>query len=191
MADIASYLPPNTLSGVVYLCGLLHTKAYGLGTPLAFKYDTILMNPEATAEEVQVATLSFSDGIFDLQSEVDAASEVDLKTRRLRRWDVQSTWLGYGSHQTANHRHFVNFRDQDSSSLYTLGSQGFPALVVHGAQDALVNPRAMVEESRSCFTNLKVALIEDGGSHAVFYENPDEVMKHIGEFANEVWANVR
>lgn len=88
MADIASYLPPNTLSGVVYLCGLLHTKAYGLGTPLAFKYGTILMNPEATAEEVQVATLSFSDGIFDLQSEVDAASEVDLKTRRLRRWDL-------------------------------------------------------------------------------------------------------
>lgn len=190
-ADIATYLPPNTLSGIVYLCGLLRTKAFGLTTPLAFKYGSVLRNPEASAEAVQAATLGFSNGIFDLQSEVDAGSELDLKSRRLRRWGVQSTWLGYGVHQTANHRSLVSSRDQDISSLYALGSEGFPVLVVHGAQDALVNPRAVIEESQKHFTNLRVVLIEDGGSHAVFHENPDEVMKNIGEFANEVWVNVR
>ena len=49
-------------------------------------------------------------------------------------------------------------------------------------------PRA--RQSKSRFTNLTIALIEEGGSHAVFHDNPIETMKHIGSFAKRTQKNV-
>lgn len=122
----------------------------------------VLFNLEASGVEVQAAALSFSDGIFDLQSEVDDISEADLKGRRLHRWDVQSAWLGYTAYQTVHHH-------IDSSALNALGQEGFPVLVVQSIRT--------VSEAQKVFINLKIALM-DRIKHAPFHENPEEVMNH-------------
>lgn len=84
----------------------------------------------------------------------------------------------------------VATRKQDTQPLFDLGKKGFPVLIVHGTQDAIVLGDKFVGEGKKRFTNLTVAWIEEGGSHAPFYENPNLVMKHIGSFVKEVQTRV-
>lgn len=72
-ADLSAHLPPNTLSEIVYLYGLLRANDFTLLTPLCQKECAVLFNPDASGVELRATALGFSDGIFDLQSEVDAA----------------------------------------------------------------------------------------------------------------------
>ena len=149
-----------------------------------------MTSSDSAPEDMREALLRFSDGVFDWESDCNPYIPSEARSRQLRRWDIQSTWLGYGSHQNVNHRSFVITREQDSKPLFALGENGFPVLVLHGTRDALVSADKVIEGAKSRFTNLTIALIEEGGSHAVFHDNPIEIMKHIGSFAKRTQKKV-
>lgn len=186
VVDITTYLPPDTLSGAVYLGSFFsvnHIPPYC--TSFAKEQVAVMASPEATQEALRTAIVQFSDGIFDLYPDCVPYSPVDARARQLKRWDTQSAWLGYGVHQSTLDRGCVVGRSQDSTRLFELGKEGFPILILHGTQDALVRPEPIVKDAKEHFKNAKIALIE-GGTHAVFDDSPTEVMKHIGAFAEEV-----
>ena len=91
-------------------------------------------------------------------------------------------------HQSAQTRVLVLDREQDSGPLLALGKKGFPVLVLHGTQDALIDGQITISIAREIFINLRVFEIAKGGSHVVFHWNPEAVMHRIGEFAHEVYT---
>lgn len=184
--DIATHLPQDTLSGVVYLCSFIDTYTMpGVSTARCGEIFSVLINPEASFDAVQKATLDLGDAVFDLGTDLDTGSEADLKERRLRRWGVQNAWLGSTLYQTTQQRRLVASRAQDIGPLSKLGADGFPVLAVNGAQDALLNAQAITGQFKERFKNLKVVTIEKAGGHAPFHENHEEVMEHIGSFAKQ------
>lgn len=155
-------------------------------TPFAIEQVSVMLSTESTAEALRDATIRFSDAIFDYVSDCHPYSPADAHVRQLQRWDVQSTWLGYGVHQSTTHRYNVARRENDTGPLFALGKKGFPVLIVHGTRDAIVDSVKGIEEGKKHFTNLTVAMIEDGGHHAPFHDNPSLVMEHIGSFVKKV-----
>lgn len=188
-ADIIACLPEDTLSGIVYIAsffGMQFIPVFLL--PFAVQQVSVMISAEASTEAQRDAILRFSDAIFDTYSDCNPYSPADAHVRQLRRWEVQSKWLGYGVHQSTADRNNVAMRQNDTGPLFALGKKGFPVLIVHGTGDAIVDPVKEVEEGKKYFTNLTVALIEpeDGGNHAPFHENPNLVMEHIGSFVKKV-----
>lgn len=94
------------------------------------------------------------------------------------------------AHQTPMHRRFILSRPQDPARLFELGKQGFPLLIVNGTEDQQVKGDAVVTEMKQYFKNLKICMIEKGGSHAIHYENEKEVMDSIVAFASEIVLKV-
>ena len=185
-ADITAHLPPETLSGAVYIGSFFSTAHIPLyATSFASEQVVVMTSPDSTQQALKAAVITFSDGIFDPYSDCDPYSPEDARVRRMHRWDVQSTWLGYGVHQTSLDRAFVIARSQDTTRLFEMGKEGFPILILHGTQDALIRPEKLVEDAKEHFTNVKIALVENG-THAVFHENSSETMEHIGAFVEEV-----
>ena len=154
-------------------------------TPLGLEKVKALISPESDAGVVRWNMVTFYDAFFDMLSDDDSDLNAS-QTRRLNRWDIQSSWLGYAWNQTTANRNCVIQRKQDPGPLLALGKDGFPVLVVHGKEDKLVFCEKVVEEAKKIFTNLDVAVITDGGNHAPFYENPGEVMKDIGLFVKKI-----
>ena len=187
-ADIAANLPSDTLSGIVYLSGLWALNYSNVvitnrsSTPVQ-----ILQNTTALPEDVRLATLNLTDDVFEKLKILETASNETLNARRLRRWEVQNTWIGYVEHQSAQTRVLVLEREQDSGPLLALGKEGFPVLVLHGTQDALIDGQIAISVARGVFNNLRVFEIAKGGSHVIFHWNPEAVMHHIGAFAHEVY----
>ena len=188
-ADIVAHLPSTTLSGIVYLSSVFTTYHIGLCcTPFCLEKVTTLITSESKPEDIQHAMVTLYDAFFDTTS--DDPSPAASQTRRMDRWDTQSSWLGYSWHQTTEIRNHVVSREQDSTPLFALGKEGFPVLVIHGKEDKLVVCEKVVEEAKKHFTNLDIAIVADGGNHAPFYENPGEVMKHIGSFVKKVQVSM-
>ena len=184
-ADIVAHLPSTTLSGIVYLGSVFTTYHIGLCvTPFAQEKVTKLISSESSADDIQQTIVTLYDAIFDkISDDPDPAASL---SRRMDRWDTQSSWLGYSWHQTTENRKCVISRKQDSEPLFALGREGFPVLIVQGKDDRIVVCEKIVEEAKKHFTNLDVAIVNDGGNHAPFYGNPGEVMKHIGSFVKKV-----
>lgn len=105
-------------------------------------------------------------------------------------WEMKCLWIGMAAHQTPMHRRFILSRPQDPARLFELGKQGFPLLIVNGTEDQQVKGDAVVTEMKQYFKNLKICMIEKGGSHAIHYENEKEVMDSIVAFASEIVLKV-
>lgn len=177
IADIATHLPFDTLAGAVYLVALLYIgpvmERVGTSTILGFlpgltsENDATLFSGTATA---------FTDSLFAHPEDVP--------------WEMKCLWIGMAAHQTPMHRRFILSRLQDPARLFELGQQGFPLLIVNGTQDQQVKGDAVVAEMKQYFKNLKICMIEKGGSQAVHYENEKEVMNSIVAFASEIVLKV-
>ena len=182
-ADVIAHLPPWSLSGIVYLGSFFSTENLGQYlTTLCVEKVQVLVSPESDADAIRANIVAFHDAIFDLLTDSNAS-----ELRRLDRWDIQSTWLGYAWNQTTADRRYVASRKQDPEPLFALGKTGFPVLVVHGNEDMLVSCENVVKEAKKHFTNLEVHIMTGSdGNHAPFYENPGEVMVHIGSFVKKI-----
>ena len=188
-ADLAANLPSDMLSGFVYLSGLLALNYSSVVlTERSVAPVLALQNTTALPEDARLATLNFTDDVFEQLEILETASNETLNARRLRRWEVQNAWIGYVEHQSAQTRVLVLDRQQDSGPLLALGKEGFPVLVLHGTQDALIDGQITTSIAREIFNNLRVFEIAKGGSHVVFHWNPEAVMHRIGEFAHEVYT---
>lgn len=180
--DVAEYLPADTLSGIVYVCSFLSVKQISdVSTPLADRHVESLIAPGAATEAVYESLLGFSDGMFELRSEYESASKADLLSRKKERWNVQSAWLGYAVHQTSAHRLFSSTRDQNTDPLLALGANGLPVLIMHGADDVLMDAKMATEGLKNNFKNSQVVLFK-GASHALHLDDKEKVMDNISEF---------
>lgn len=177
MVDIAEHLPSDTLAGGVYLGALPYIGPImgkvGTSTILGFlpgltsETDVVLSSSTATA---------FADSLFTKPDEVP--------------WEIKCLWIGMAAYQTPKHRSFALSRPQSPEKFLGLGQKGFPLLIVNGTQDRQVFGHVVVEEMKPYFKNLDVCMIENGGGHAVHYENEKEVMDSITAFARKVGAKV-
>lgn len=117
--------------------------------PLRQKECAVLFNPEARGVEVQLAA-ALSVSRRDIRPSIDAASKIELKAKRLRRWDVQCAWLEYAAYQAVHHCIDTASREQNSSALNAFGQERLPGLVlvVRATQGALVDMQALVSEAQ-------------------------------------------
>jgi pimeloyl-ACP methyl ester carboxylesterase len=60
-------------------------------------------------------------------------------------------------------------RSQDPAPLAKAGKLGFPVLLIHGKEDVVNSPTAVVECMQALFDDLDIALL-DGVGHAPVYE---------------------
>lgn len=82
--DVAEYLPSDTLSGIVYICSFLSTKQISdFSTPMADRHVEALIAPGATTQAIYESLLGFSDGMFELRSEYESASEAELLLKKM------------------------------------------------------------------------------------------------------------
>ena len=100
-------------------------------------------------------------------------------------WETRCMLLGMSVLMSQNTRLLAASHEQDPTKLFELGKQGFPLLLVHGAHDGYMSGKKVFEELQPIFTNIKLKMIEKGGSHIVFLENPEEIMDSVLQFAND------
>ncbi|THH06384.1 hypothetical protein EW145_g4122 [Phellinidium pouzarii] len=174
-ADIATHLPEDTISGIVYLAALpyIGPVMQRVGKPTVLGFLPGLFCEDSVSMSVKTA-VEFVDTLFIDPSAVP--------------WETKCLWIGMAACQTPAHRKFVLTRSQDPAKLLELGAKGLPLLVVNGTSDRQVDGAAVVSEMKPDFKNLEVAMIEKDGSHAVFYDNPDATMDPITKFAIKVQA---
>lgn len=173
VADIASYLPDGIIAGVVYLAALPYIGPImgRVGTQTILGMLPALFCEDSVATSTRTA-IKFIDTLF-----VDPSSIS---------WETKALWIGMAACQTPTDRSLSLSRPQDPSKLHELGRQGLPLLIVNGTSDQQVKGGAVVEEMKSYFKDLDVVMISKKGSHAVFYENQDEVMDAVTAFSNRV-----
>lgn len=105
-------------------------------------------------------------------------------------WETKCLWIGMAAYQTPQHRNFILSRPQNPDKFFALGQQGLPLLIINGTKDGQVFGHVVVEEMKPHFKNMEVCMIEEGGGHAVHYENEKEVMDSITAFTRKVSAKV-
>ncbi|KAI5117032.1 hypothetical protein M0805_002248 [Coniferiporia weirii] len=173
--DIVSHLPDDTIAGIVYLNAVPYIGSIiqRIGTPTIYDILPRLLCEDSVQTSIK-AIADLYDGLFMDPSTIP--------------WELKCLWTGMGICQTPAHRTFVMTRPQDPKKLFELGENGFPVLILNGTKDKIVCSDFVVAEMQPLFKNLELALIEKGGSHAVFYENTEEVMDRITKFAVRVHA---
>ncbi|OCB89738.1 alpha/beta-hydrolase [Sanghuangporus baumii] len=176
-ADIAAHLPDTTLAGIVYLAGVPYV---GDIVPKICSPEIIGMRPKLF-DETSVTTF-----VTTIKENIDS---LFLDTTKIP-WDLKCFWIGMAASQRPTHRKLSLSRSQDPTRLFELAAQGLPLLILGGKYDRQVNQENLIEELRPRFKDMEMCIIEKGGSHAVFYENPGEVMERIIVFARRVKAEV-
>ncbi|KAH8113551.1 alpha/beta-hydrolase [Phellopilus nigrolimitatus] len=174
LADIASYLPANTIVGAVYLSALPYIGSVmgRVATPTMSNIIRGLTCDESVSRVVDAA-IKLTENCF-----TDSATVA---------WETRCLWLGMTSCQTPAHRVFLLTRLQNPDKLMELGAQGLPLLILHGTDDNIVNGEVVVEEMKPHFRDLEVVMVK--GSHVLFYENTEEVMDRITSFMLRVRTN--
>ena len=176
-ADIAAYLPEGTLAGIVYLAGVPYIGDIvpRIGTPEILGMLPMLFDENSVTSFVTIARENVDSLFLD-------ATKIP--------WELKCFWIGMLASQRPTHRKLALNRPQDPTPLFELAAKGLPLLILGGKYDRQVNHNKLVEEMRPHFKDMEVCLIEKGGSHAVFYENPDEIMERIMTFTRRVRAQV-
>ena len=171
ICDIAAHLPPDTLSGIVYLGGLpfIGPIMGVIGTPVIHGFLPGLFTTEDVGLSAKTA-IDFVDSLF-----ADPAAIP---------FEKKCAWIGSALLTTPQVRQLILTRPQDPTKLHALGHAGLPLLLVSGKDDSQVMGEVLAEEMRKTFTNMEV-LIVDGAGHAVLAENPDEVLRRIASFATK------
>ncbi|KAH8110104.1 Alpha/Beta hydrolase protein, partial [Phellopilus nigrolimitatus] len=174
-ADVAAHLSADTLAGVVYLAGLPYTgpMLYQIATPEVLSLLPRLSREESVSSFVE-ANLEIIDALFIDPAQIE--------------WETKYQWLGMIASQKPKYREFAVSRTQDPAGLFKLAEQGLPLLVLGGAHDKQVRSENVAQQMKPHFKNMELYLIEKGGSHAIFYENPEEIMAKIMEFTDGVGA---
>ena len=176
ICDIAAHLPPDTLSGIVYLGGLpfIGPIMGVIGTPVINGFLPGLFTTEDVGLSTKMA-IDLVDSLF-----------VDPKAVSFRK---KYAWIGSSFLTTPQVKQLFLTRPQDPTKLHALGQTGFPLLIVSGKEDSQVMGEALAGEMKKTFTNVEV-LIVDGAGHAVLEDRPDVVLGRIASFATKVGAKV-
>ncbi|CCL98031.1 uncharacterized protein FIBRA_00024 [Fibroporia radiculosa] len=175
-ADICAHLPEDTLAGIVYMAGLPWLSLDMLGavaTPMVLGLIPGLTSATEVAQNRE-SKLAFIDSLFAHPNEVDYYTKL--------------AWLGLTATQSPTAAHCVLSRNQDPTRLFEAGNRGLPLLVLHGANDTQIVGELVAKQMKPHFKSMDVRIIE-GGSHALHFDFPDDVVEALSSFAQKVCGN--
>ncbi|KAJ7443858.1 alpha/beta-hydrolase [Mycena latifolia] len=173
--DVVTHLPPETLSGVVYLSGVPATSIVGemAAPPLVAVLPGLVSNESVLA--YQAAAVVFNDRLFANPETVPYA------VRCLHR----------GHSLTPEIMGLSLARPMDIESLWRAGQEGLPLIVVQGTRDGHRegSVKSIDEIMRPHFKNYEIIWLE-GRGHALHYECPNEIVDILIKFTKKVGGKV-
>jgi pimeloyl-ACP methyl ester carboxylesterase len=197
LADIATYLPENTILGAAIISGApYHSPDFfpAINPAMTSFTSQWFKAPDATlAHYCMLAAIrllfhhdtnlgpGFLDDTAKKAAEGDDFIHENPKVSYLTRMGI----LGMAYSMSPEDQKRVVTRVQDNTKLFELAKAGFPLLAVHGTQDAYFDGGKMVEIVRPLFTNMEVVML-DGACHTPFVEDPFVVMDPILKFCDRL-----
>lgn len=171
--DICANLEPESISGIVYAAGMpyLGPVTNEVGKPFVLGCITGLYvtdNVKLSAD----TKLTFVESVFNDPDSVPI--------------HIKWSWLGAATVQHPAVSRAVLGRIQDPEKLFEAGSKGLPLLMLYGTRDNHLDGEAATKWMRPHFKDLDVHFIE-GGSHASFYDNEEEFVRVVVEYASRIF----
>ncbi|KAJ7199560.1 Alpha/Beta hydrolase protein [Mycena haematopus] len=174
--DVVTHLPPDTLSGVIYLSGVPATSIVGemAPPPLAVALPALMSNESVSA--YQVAAEVFTETLF---SHPDAVS-----------YAVRCMHMGHSL--TPEIMRFSVSRPMNIDKLWEAGRAGLPLLSVQGTKDGHREggAKSIDEIMRPHFKHYESIWLE-GRGHALHSECPNEIIENLITFTKKVKGRVR
>jgi len=175
--DVCAHISPNPIAGLVIIGALpvLVPEILGaVATPTVFSFQPGLASTTDVALSGSTK-VNLVDALFSHPDKVDFA--------------VKTSWLGQTALQFPGFTGIALSRGQDPAKLFKAGRQGLPLLILHGTEDKIMSCDGAVSAMKPHFSDVSVHLIQ-GGSHALFFEHQEEVVKALVGFVNRVSAKV-
>ncbi|KZT00889.1 alpha/beta-hydrolase [Laetiporus sulphureus 93-53] len=172
--DVVAHLPPGTLSGVVLLAAIPHCTTSSV---LAISKIIVEFGPGLTTTSDVALSRSTGKELVDTCFNDAAAIPFDLIT----------SWYGMATLTPPSVMSFLPGREHDTTKYFEEGKNGLPLLLLYGSKDKHVHGEVLAKEVGDHFKNLKVHVVE-GGSHAAFYENQEEVVTELLSFMKRTEA---
>jgi pimeloyl-ACP methyl ester carboxylesterase len=174
--DVVSHLPPDTLSGVIYLSGVPDTTVVGemAAPPLVAALPGLVSNESVSA--YQAAAEIFTDRLFAHPEAVSYA--------------VKCMHMGHSL--TPEIMGFSLARPMSIDKLWKAGQDGLPLLVVQGTKDGHRegSAKSVEEIMKPHFKNYEMIWLE-GRGHALHSECPNEIIEIMIPFTKKVRGKVR
>ncbi|OBZ69450.1 putative oxidoreductase EphD [Grifola frondosa] len=173
--DICANIDPIPISGVVYLGALpyISNPMPNVGTPLISSFLPGLCSTDNVALSLRTK-IDFVDSLF-----------VDPESVPLT---FKSAWIGQSVFQPPEITMLVLSRPQDPTKFLEAGKKGLPMLVLNGTDDKQVVGELVAKEMKPHFPDMEVKFVK-GGSHALFYDFPDEFAEALLAFVHRVVKN--
>ncbi|KAJ7131705.1 alpha/beta-hydrolase [Mycena crocata] len=169
--DVVSHLPPDTLSGVIYLSGVPATSVVGqmAAPPLIVALPGLMSNESVSA--YQAAATIFTDRLFAHPEAVPYAVRC-LHTGHSLTPEIMSLSLA---------------RPMVVENLWKAGQEGLPLLVVQGTLDGHRDggEKGVEEVMKPHFKNYEMIWLE-GRGHALHYECPNEIVDILITYTKKV-----
>ncbi|KAJ7284487.1 alpha/beta-hydrolase [Mycena rebaudengoi] len=170
-ADVVAHLPPNTLSGIIFLAGIPATTVIAdMAAPtLAAELPGLMSKDDMAA--FRASAKVFTDRLFANPGTVPFA--------------VRCLYMGHSL--TPDIMRFSLTRPMDVEPLWRAGKEGLPLLVVQGTVDGHREGCAKSVEDimKPHFKNYDAIWLE-GRGHVLHYECPEEVAKALIDFTEKV-----
>ncbi|EPQ51442.1 alpha/beta-hydrolase [Gloeophyllum trabeum ATCC 11539] len=176
VADICANIRPLPLAGAVFISALpyIGPVMQSVGKPdILSVIPQMLPSSTASITEVKSLLARFVDSCFNDPDRVPFA--------------VKTAWIGMTALQSPTVTGLVFSRPQDPAPLFEAGRKGLPLLCVCGAADPYVDGQAVVDEMRPHFPQLSAVSVA-GGSHAVFYDQREDVVQALLEFGKKIYG---
>ncbi|TFK50523.1 alpha/beta-hydrolase [Heliocybe sulcata] len=174
VADICAHLRPCPIAGAVFISALPYIgpvmQSVGKSTILSI-IPHLLPSSESNITQVKTLLTSFIDSCFGNPERVPFA--------------VKTSWVGMAALQPPSVTEFVFTRAQDPQPMFNEGQKGLPLLCICGADDPFVDGQAVVREMKPHFPKLTDISVP-GGSHAVFYDQREDVVAALLVFGAKV-----
>ncbi|KAJ7671530.1 alpha/beta-hydrolase [Mycena polygramma] len=169
--DVVTHLPPDTLSGVIYLAGVPATSLVGemAAPPLAAALPGLLSNESVSA--YQAAAEEFTERVFAHPDAVSYAVKCMHKGHSL----TPEIWG------------FSLSRPMQVENLWKAGQDGLPLLLVQGTKDGHREGgvKSVEEIMKPHFKNYEMIWLE-GRGHALHAECPSEIVDILLKFTKRV-----
>ncbi|TEB16203.1 alpha/beta-hydrolase [Coprinellus micaceus] len=165
-----SRLGPESLAGIVYVAALPWLSAgAAVSTEWSAKQGPGFLATDNPSLAV-TTRMEFATNLFSLPEKVPA--------------EVLWSWFGTTFLQEPGKLMFLLGRDQDTTNLFEAGRKGLPVLVINGepSKDKHTNVVESARVIKEHFKNTKQWKV-DGASHALFYEEKEEFVKQLLDFA--------
>ncbi|KAJ7760664.1 alpha/beta-hydrolase [Mycena maculata] len=172
--DVVTHLPPETLSGVIYLAGVPATSITGdMAAPaLSAALPKLLSNDNVPAYQAAAEVFAI-DQLFANSDTVPYAVKC----------------LHIGHSLTPEIMGLSLNRPMDVDSLWKAGQEGLPLLLVQGTRDGHRegSAKGIEEIMKPHFKNYQMIWLE-GRGHALHYECPDEIVEILINFTKKFGA---